>query len=300
MGKIGFVFAGQGAQYPGMGRELCDVSLAAARVFAEADALRAGTSEMCFSGDSETLMRTENTQPCMFAVELAAAAALNEAGIYADMTAGFSLGEIAALTYSGAVSFNTGFHLVSERGRLMGEAADGCHAVMAAVLKLSNDAVSELAGAYENVYPVNYNCPGQVSIAGDADEMERFALDVKAAGGRYMPLKVGGGFHSPYMKGAAEKFAGVLENVDIGEPKIPLYSNYTGKPYEGDARELLSRQICSPVYWERIIRGMISSGADTFVELGPGKTLSGIVKRIDGNVKIYNVDTREDLTRIER
>ncbi len=297
MGKISFVFAGQGAQYSGMGRELCECSPAASHVFEEIKAQNAGICDLCFSGSEEELKRTENTQPSMFTVEMAAAAALGEAGILADMTAGFSLGEIAALTYSGAVSLKTGFYLVSERGRLMGAEASRHDAVMAAVLKLTNERVTELSSPYGHVYPVNYNCPGQVSVAGDTDEMKKFAEDVKAAGGRYVPLKVGGGFHSPYMNDAAAAFEKVLSEVEFETPKLPLYSNCTGEVYDVSPRELLSRQIKSPVYWERIIRNMIEAGADTFVELGPGTTLSGLIKRIDGGVRIFNVDKRESLER---
>ena len=181
MGKIAFVFAGQGAQFPGMGQELAQCSPAAAKIFAELDALRPGTSQQCFAGTEEELKETKNTQPCMFAVELASAAALAEGGLRADMTAGFSLGEIAALTYSGAVDLATGFHLVCRRGELMQEAAEAQPTAMAAVLKLSNEDVEKVCAQFDQVYPVNYNCPGQVSVACAKEQLAPFSAAVKAA-----------------------------------------------------------------------------------------------------------------------
>ncbi len=298
MGKIAFVFAGQGAQHPGMGQELAEVSPAAAEVFAKLDALRPGTSAQCFSGTDEELKETKNTQPCMFAVELAAAAALTEAGVKADMAAGFSLGEIGALTYTGAVDLETGFHLVCRRGELMQAAAEEQPTAMAAVLKLPNEKVEELCGAFAQVYPVNYNCPGQVSVACAKEQLAPFSAAVKAAGGRALPLKVRGGFHSPFMASAAEGFAQVLADCQVGEPKIPLYSNRTGAVYSGDAKELLAQQIASPVRWEAIVRDMISAGVDTFIELGPGSTLCGLIQKIDKTVKAYPLSTKEDLEKV--
>lgn len=300
MGKIAFVFAGQGAQYPGMGRELAQCSRAAAEIFQKVDALRPGTSEQCFSGTEEELKETKNTQPCLFAVELAAAAALAERGLKADMAAGFSLGEIGALTYTGAVDFATGFHLVCRRGELMQAAAEEQPTAMAAVLKLSNEDVEGLCAQFDQVYPVNYNCPGQVSVACAQAQLAPFSAAVKAAGGRALPLKVRGGFHSPFMASAAQGFAGVLAECQVGRPEIPLYSNCTGGVYTGDPKELLARQIASPVRWETIVRNMIAAGADTFLELGPGKTLCGLIGKIDKRVKTYALSTREDLETILR
>ena len=165
MGKVAFVFAGQGAQYPGMGQELAQAVPAAAEVFQRLDALRPGTSQQCFAGTAEELKETRNTQPCMFAVELAAAAALEAAGVRADLAAGFSLGEVAALAYTGAVDLDTGFRLVCRRGELMQQAAEAQPTAMAAVVKLPNETVEALCAQFPETYPVNYNCPGQVSVA---------------------------------------------------------------------------------------------------------------------------------------
>lgn len=298
MGKIAVVFSGQGAQHPGMGQELARCSPGAGEVFAKVDSLRPGTSEQCFQGSDEELKNTANTQPCMFAVELAAAAALEERGIRGDMTAGFSLGELAALTYSQAADLETGFRLVCRRGELMARDAQANPSTMAAVLKLDHWQVEGVCAQFEEVYPVNYNCPGQVSVAFRKEDQAPFSAAVKAAGGRALPLKVQGGFHSPFMAQAAKDFAGALAEAELKSPAIPLYSNYTGEVYHGDPRELLAQQIKNPVRWETIVRNMISAGADTFLELGPGRTLCGLIEKIDPSVRVFPLETQADLETI--
>ena len=296
MGQIAFVFAGQGAQHPGMGLELAQTSKAAQAIFASADAQRPGTSTLCFEGSAEALKETGNTQPCMFTVEMAAAAALAEAGIRAHMAAGFSLGELAALTYAEAVDFQTGFQLVCQRGALMQQAAQRHPAAMAAVLRLTAPEVEQICAGLQEVYPVNYNCPGQIAVSGRRDQMPALYTAVKEAGGRAVPLQVAGGFHSPFMAGAAQAFEQILAEIPIAPPSIPLYSNCTALPYTpGDLRALLARQICSPVRWEQTIRHMIAAGADTFVELGPGQTLSGLIRKTDSSVRVYSVEDRKGL-----
>ncbi len=289
MGKVAFVFSGQGDQFPGMGKELAEQYPSAAEVFKMCDKIRPGTSAMCFEGTAEELRETRNTQPCLFAMELAAATVLQEMGIEPDAVAGFSLGELTACTVSGAVDAETGFQLVCRRGELMQQAAEKQETTMAAVVRLTQEQVEELCGKYENVYPVNFNYPGQISVAGLGTEVTEFAADVKAAGGRAIPLKVKGAFHTPFMAEASDEFAKELASVDFSENSVELYSDVTAHPYEDDVEGLLGRQMCSPVRWEDLIRNMIADGIDTFVEIGPGKTLSNMIARIDSAVKTFSV-----------
>ena len=285
MGKVAFVFSGQGDQYPGMGRELAEMDAAAAAVYAACDAIRPGTSWQCFEGTEEELKETRNTQPCLFATELASALVLMNRGVIPDAAAGFSLGEVAAATVSGMFDLETGFRLVCRRGELMQREAEKYDTSMAVVVKLSPEQVREICGRYPEVYPVNFNCPGQVTVSGLSSRMAGFSADVKAAGGRAIPLKVKGAFHSPFMREAAGRFARVLEKAAFRERRIPLYSNMTAEPYTENAAELLSGQICSPVLWEKLIRNMIADGVDTFIEIGPGKTLCNMIQRISAQVR---------------
>ncbi len=285
MGKIAFVFSGQGDQYPGMGKDLYEKYPVARRVFDLCDGLRAGTSSQCFNGTEEELKETRNTQPCLFAMELAAASVLIEKGINPDAVAGFSLGEVVAATVSGVFDNETGFRLVCKRGELMQREADKFDTAMAAIVKLTPEQVQEVCEKYADVYPVNFNCPGQITVSGLSSQMADFTADVKVAGGRTIPLKVKGAFHSPFMNDAAKAFAGELSNVEMKERTIMLYSNMTAEPYEDDVVGLLSGQICNPVQWEKIIRNMISDGVDTFMEIGPGKTLTNMIKKISLDVK---------------
>lgn len=293
MGKIAFMFSGQGAQFIGMGKDIYDNVPVVKELFDKAEAQRNGTLDLMFSGDENDLKQTVNTQPCMYLCDLGAARALESMGVKPDAVAGFSLGEIAALAFSGAYSDEEGFSLVCKRGEAMGKAAEKHPASMAAIIKLSNEKVEELcekAGAY----PVNYNSPGQLVVSGTAEAIAKVSELAKAEKGRALPLKVSGGFHSPFMDEAAEEFGKVLENADIKEPEIISYSNYTAKPYEGDIKGKLKNQINHPVKWESIIRDMVDNGFDTFIETGCGNTLKKLVEKIAPECRTYAVSTKEE------
>lgn len=289
MGRIAFVFSGQGDQFPGMGKDLYERYHVAKKVFDMCDTIRPETSAQCFNGTEEELKETKNTQPCLFAMELAAADVLVERGITPEAVAGFSLGEVVACAFSGIVDREIGFRLVCRRGELMQSAAEAQDTSMAAVVKLDNETVKALCAKYSAVYPVNFNCPGQVSVAGLTTEMADFSADVKEAGGRALPIKVKGGFHSPFMNEASALFAEVLSKLTFHKSEAVLYSNKTAEPYGENVAELLSGQICNPVLWEDTIRNMIASGIDTFIEIGPGKTLTNMIKKISAEVKVYSV-----------
>ena len=297
MGKLAFVFSGQGAHHTGMGRELCEKAPAAAEIFRRADALRPGTSKQCFWGSDEELSVTKNTQPCLFAMELAAANVLFDKGVRPEALAGFSLGEVTAATAAGIFDNETGFRLVCKRGELMQTEAEKFDTSMAAVVKLTPEQVQDVCAKYSDVYPVNFNCPGQITVSGLASQMKDFSADVKAAGGRALPLKLKGAFHSPFMNAASEAFRVELENAKINKGNITLYSDLTSMPYTDDVAELLSKQICSPVLWEKIVRNMIADGFDTFIEIGPGRTLTNMIKKISADVKAQTVE--EYLSEVE-
>ncbi len=298
MAKIAFVFSGQGAQHPGMGEDLYNSYESVRALFDGAEERRPGTLAQMFSGDAGTLRATENTQPCLYLADLAPALVLSEAGVVPSGVAGFSLGELPALAFAGAISHADGFLLTSRRGVIMGEATRERATAMAAVVKLENSAVEAICREFSEVYPVNYNCPGQLVVAGAAEEMEAFSEKVKDAGGRALPLAVAGGFHSPFMNGAAEKFADVIRQTEFGAPTIPVYANYTGEPYELPVSKTLSQQMNHPVLWEKTVRRMASDGFDTFIETGVGTTLSKLIMKTLPGVKVYSAETKESCERI--
>lgn len=299
MGKIAFIFSGQGAQYSGMGKELYESSPAAKAVYDMADAIREGTSKQCFEGTTEELCKTVNTQPCVFTADLAAAYALLEKGIKPDCVAGFSLGEIAALAFSKMLSDEEAFKLVCKRGELMDKAATENPGAMAAVMKITPQQVEEVCAQFDKTYPVNYNSPAQTVVATTSENADAFCEAVKNAGGRAKLLAVSGAFHSPFMADAANGLAEYMENVEFSEPEITIYSDVTAKPYEGDYKALVKAQVESPVKWQTIVENMIEDGVDTFIEVGVGKTLQGLVKRINTEVKAFKVETPDDIEALE-
>lgn len=299
MGKIALVFSGQGAQYTGMGKELFESSQAAKNVFEIADRVRPNTSIQCFEGSAEEISQTVNTQPCVFACDLAAARAVEEKGIKIDCVAGFSLGEIAAVAFSGMLSDEEAFRLVCKRGELMDKAAKENPGAMLAVLKLPADKIEEVCARFDSTYPVNYNSPAQTVVATSEENADALIEAFSEIKGRAKRLAVSGAFHSPFMAQAADGLMEYMSDVEFSSPKIPVYSNYTAKPYEGDFKELLKAQVENPVRWQTIVENMVEDGVDTFIEVGVGKTLTGLIKRINENVKAFKVENTADLEALD-
>ena len=303
MGSVAFLFAGQGAQHPAMGVDLIEASPEAAEVFAIADEVRPGTSEQCRSASKEELSQTENTQPCVFVHDLAAAVALRERGVVPAACAGFSLGEVAALTFAGAFDTRTGFELVCERAALMAAAAERHPGGMRAVIKLDAAQVENLAAqAGEDCWPVNYNSPQQTVVAGAPEALQELDVLVKEAGGRAMKVAVSGAFHSPYMAEATEGLATYIQAGHAPSPLlIPVMANMTAAPYPADPRaasDVMANQVSHAVRWVDTLHALQTQGIDTFIEVGPGKTLSGLVKRTLSDVRVYSCETAEQVAAI--
>ena len=295
MGKVAFVFSGQGAQHVGMGQDFYENVPAVKALYEAADQLRAGTIDQCFTGDGTALKQTENTQPCLYLADIAAAIALRENGITPDAVAGFSLGEIPALAFAGAYTPEDGFRIAVKRGACMAAASDPEIAGMAAIVRIPSEQAEEMAAKYDKVYPVNYNSPMQLVVSGDKEQLAALTADLKAVKGRAVPLAVSGAFHSPYMTPAVAPFAEALADFEVKLPEIPVYSNYTSQPYAGDPKELMCRQINNPVKWTQLIRNMAAEGFDTFIECGAGNTLQKLVSQILPDAKCYCVENAEGL-----
>lgn len=298
--KIAFLFSGQGAQYPGMMKDIAEVSREAAEVFRIADQkLGRSISELCFNGTQEDLNLTHNTQPCVLAADLAAYQSISEAGIRPDAVAGFSLGEYAALVAAGAISIEDVFPLIQKRADFMQEAVPVGKGAMAAVMKLSAEEVEVLCKETDGyVIPANYNCPGQIVVSGEAEAIDRLCETAKERKIRAMKLAVSAPFHCELMAPAAENLREPLNQTAFSTPSVPIYMNVDAQP-ETDAdkiREKLVAQAKSPVRWEDTLRNMAKAGIDTFIELGPGKTLSSFVKKTFGDeVRFFNVTDIETL-----
>lgn len=304
MGGVAFLFAGQGAQHPGMCAALAGREPAARAVFDAADAARPGTSLQCFEGTQEELNETANTQPCVFAADLACARALEARGVTPDAVAGFSLGEVAALTFAGSYSDADGFALVGRRAELMSDAAAKHPGAMRAVLKLDAAVVEDLAEQAGEAWPVNYNSPQQTVVAGAPEALAHLDGLVRAAKGRSMPVAVSGAFHSPYMADASEGLAAYLADGHApAAPRVPVIANRSAGAYPSDetpeARSaratLLAEQASHPVQWVRTLQELERRGIDTFIEVGPGKTLTGLVKRTIEGATALPCETPEQL-----
>lgn len=290
MGKIAFVFSGQGAQHVGMAKDFYENCNPVADLFDIAEVERPGTLRQMFEGDGTELKQTQNTQPCLYLADLAAALALIDNGIEPEGLAGFSLGEIPALAVGGAYSYADGLHIAMHRGAAMAKAGEGQDVSMMACVKLPIEQVEAMCEPYDKVFPVNYNSPVQLVVSGDKEQLGQLSADLKAQKGRGLMLNVSGAFHSPYMTPAVEPFGKELAAFEVTLPEIPVYANFTAAPYEGDPKSLMLEQINHPVQWVKLIRRMAEDGFDTFVECGVGNTLQKLIGQILPDAKVYRVE----------
>ena len=303
MTQWAFVFPGQGAQTVGMGKSLYENSAAARAVFEEAsDALGLDMKALCFEGPEETLRLTENTQPAILTVSIAAFRVFSEnISLQPAYMAGHSLGEFSALVASGALAFSDAVHAVKQRGKFMQEAVPVGTGAMAAILGLPREKVVEIceqASEGEVVDPANFNSPGQVVVSGHAAAVERAGQLAREAGAKkVVPLAVSAPFHSTLMKPAGERLRTVLDKVTVRKMTVPVIANVTGAPYasEEEIIEMLVRQVSSPVLWEQSMATMRDLGVERVLELGPGKVLSGLFKRFDRSFKPVPLQTYEDI-----
>jgi len=302
---IAFIFPGQGSQYVGMGKELFENFSVAKQIFEEADdALHFSISALCFKGPEEALKLTENTQPAVLTTSIAALKVLQaEKGMTPQFTAGHSLGEYSALVASGALTFSEAVRMVRLRGKFMQEAVPVGEGAMAAVLGMDRERVEKLCEEIlsgEVLTPANFNCPGQIVIAGHSKAVERAIGRVKQEGKKAVLLPVSAPFHSPLMKPAGERLEKALEEISVGDLKIPVVTNVEAEVNTSKDRVkgLLVAQVSSPVRWEESMRKMIEKGIDQVLEIGPGKVLSGLMKRIDSHVETKNLEDLQTLKKI--
>ena len=296
MAKIGIIFPGQGAQYPGMGEKLYEAYPEIRELYENAEKIFPGITEISFHGTADDLKKTENTQPALYLAELSAALILKKNGIEASALAGFSLGEIPALSFGGAFDYIEGFRIVCKRGEFM-SADPGVETAMAAVLKLDGETVEKICASHSGLYPVNYNCPGQITVSGTKEALNDAKAEFTEAGGRVIPLAVSGAFHSPFMDKASEEFGAFLSTCDIKSPVTTVYANRNAAPYE-NVVETMQAQINHTVLWEKTVRAMAESGVDTFIEVGPGQTLSKFVQKTVPGAKTYHAETPEEIEKI--
>ncbi|MCD7870798.1 MAG: ACP S-malonyltransferase [Enterocloster clostridioformis] len=298
MSKIAFIFPGQGAQACGMGKDFYEQTETGKRIFDKATQLMGfSMPQLCFE-ENDRLDITEYTQAAMVTASIAMMRVLEENGIKPDVAAGLSLGEYCALAAAGVMSDEDAIRTVRQRGILMQEAVPVGEGAMAAILALDAAVIEEVTGAMEGVWIANYNCPGQIVISGEKAAVEEACEKLKAAGAkRAVMLNVSGPFHSGMLTAAGEKLGQVLSRVELHEPRIPYVANVTAQYVKsaGEVKELLTRQVSSSVRWQQSVEAMIEDGVDTFIEIGPGKTLAGFMRKISRDVKTLNVEKLEDI-----
>ena len=298
MSKNAFVYPGQGAHKAGMGADFYEKSPLAKAVFDEAEEiLNLDMKALCFE-ENDRLNITEYTQAAMVTTCLAMTEVVRAAGLTPDMTAGLSLGEYCAIAAAGGMSNADAIRTVRARGILMQNTVPAGEGAMAAILGMSGEAIEKVIGDMEQVSVANYNCPGQIVITGEASAVEEAAEKLKEDGTkRTVMLNVSGPFHSPMLKPAGEKLGEVLETVEFTPLQVPYVTNVTAEPVDdiSETKELLMEQVSSSVRWEQSMERMIEEGVDTFVEIGPGKTLSGFMRKINRDVNMYHIGVWEDV-----
>lgn len=301
MSQIAFIFPGQGAQEPGMGKDFYENSVSAREVFDEAESLLGlDMKKLCFE-ENDDLNITEYTQIALLTACMAMERVVREEGLAPQVTAGLSLGEYCAVVSAGGMGLSDAMRLVRKRGILMQEAVPVGQGSMAAVLGMDGAAIEKVLEAYEGAWIANYNCPGQIVITGYREPVEEASKALAQAGAkRVIPLNVSGPFHSPLMNPAGEGLKELLEGMKLQELKLPYVTNVTADYVEeiGETKELLIRQVSSSVRWQQSVERMIAAGVDTFVEIGPGRTLNGFLRKIDRQVKGYNIRTVEEMKKV--
>ena len=301
MSRIAFIYPGQGAQVCGMGQDFYEQTETGKKVFDLAtEILGFSLPELCFE-KNDRLDITEYTQAAMVTTSIAMTKVLEENGVKPDVTAGLSLGEYCALYAAGVMSEKDAIATVRQRGILMQEAVPVGQGAMAAVLAMDASAIEEVIADIDGVQIANYNCPGQIVISGKKEAVETACEKLKEAGAkRTIMLNVSGPFHSKMLTGAGEKLGEVLASVEVHKPQIPYVANVTAA-YVTEADEvkpLLTKQVSSSVRWQQSVETMLADGVDTFIEIGPGKTLAGFMRKIDRSAKVYNVEKLEDVQKV--
>ena len=295
------MFPGQGAQKAGMGKDFYEQSETARKVIDKAtELLDIDMKALCFE-ENDKLDQTEYTQAALVTVCLAMEHVLRERGLKADVTAGLSLGEYCAIASAGGMTTEDAITTVRKRGILMQNAVPGGKGSMAAVLGMTGEAIEKVVDEIDGVTIANYNCPGQIVITGWKESVEKASEALKEAGAkRVLPLNVSGPFHSPMLTEAGKELGQVLENVELSPLQIPYVTNVTAEYVRdiSETKELLAKQVASSVRWQQSVENMIADGVDTFVEIGPGRTLAGFMRKINRDVKVYNVGTWEDVDKV--